>query len=278
MMPFIGEKASFMNKMQKALAELSEMDELAAMRSPVHRLHPGAKLITTIAYIMITLSFGKYDLPGLVPMVLWPAMMFSLSGVKVRTCFYKLRIVLPLVMAVGLFNPFFDWQTILTIGNIAISGGVISMITLMLKGVFSLMASFLLMATTKIDSLCAALRKLHVPAILVSLLQLTYRYVGVMTEELAVMTDAYHLRAPGQKGIHISAWGSFLGQLLLRSMDRAQELYSSMILRGYHEHFHYADIDRFRGRDALYMLVSVLLFVLLRYGNISQLVGGLVVR
>ena len=277
-MPFIGEKASFMNKMQKALAELSEMDELAAMRSPVHRLHPGAKLTTTIAYIMITLSFGKYDLPGLVPMVLWPAMMFSLSGVKVRTCFYKLRIVLPLVMAVGLFNPFFDRQTILTIGNIAISGGVISMITLMLKGVFSLMASFLLMATTKIDSLCAALRKLHVPAILVSLLQLTYRYVGVMTEELAVMTDAYHLRAPGQKGIHISAWGSFLGQLLLRSMDRAQELYSSMILRGYHEHFHYADIDRFRGRDALYMLVSVLLFVLLRYGNISQLVGGLVVR
>lgn len=277
-MPFIGEKASFMNKMQKALAELSEMDELAAMRSPVHRLHPGAKLITTIAYIMITLSFGKYDFPGLVPMVLWPAMMFSLSGVKVRTCFYKLRIVLPLVMAVGLFNPFFDRQTILTIGNIAISGGVISMITLMLKGVFSLMASFLLMATTKIDSLCAALRKLHVPAILVSLLQLTYRYVGVMTEELAVMTDAYHLRAPGQKGIHISAWGSFLGQLLLRSMDRAQELYSSMILRGYHEHFHYADIDRFRGRDALYMLVSVLLFVLLRYGNISQLVGGLIVR
>ena len=277
-MPFIGEKASFMNKMQKALAELSEMDELAAMRSPVHRLHPGAKLITTIAYIMITLSFGKYDLPGLVPMVLWPAMMFSLSGVKVRTCFYKLRIVLPLVMAVGLFNPFFDRQTILTIGNIAISGGVISMITLMLKGVFSLMASFLLMATTKIDSLCAALRKLHVPAILVSLLQLTYRYVGVMTEELAVMTDAYHLRAPGQKGIHISAWGSFLGQLLLRSMDRAQELYSSMILRGYHEHFHYADIERFRGRDALYMLVSILLFVLLRYGNISQLIGGLVVR
>ena len=277
-MPFIGEKASFMNKMQKALAELSEMDELAAMRSPVHRLHPGAKLITTIAYIMITLSFGKYDLPGLVPMVLWPAMMFSLSGVKVRTCFYKLRIVLPLVMAVGLFNPFFDRQTMLMIGNIAISGGVMSMITLMLKGVFSLMASFLLMATTKIDSLCAALRKLHVPAILVSLLQLTYRYVGVMTEELAVMTDAYHLRAPGQKGIHISAWGSFLGQLLLRSMDRALELYSSMILRGYHEHFHYADIERFRGRDALYMLVSILLFVLLRYGNISQLIGGLVVR
>ena len=37
----------------------------------------------------------------------------------------------------------------------------------------------------------------------------------------------------GQKGIHISVWGSFLGQLLLRSMDRAQALYESMELRGF---------------------------------------------
>ena len=264
--------------MQKALAELSEMDELAARKSPVHALHPAAKLLTTIAYILITLSFDKYDLSGIIPMVLWPVLMYQISGVELRTCFYKLRIVLPLVMVVGLFNPFFDKEIMLTIGGVGVSGGVISMSTLMLKGVFCLMASFLLMATTKIDSLCAALRKLHVPAMMVSLLQLTYRYVGVMTEELAVMTDAYHLRAPGQKGIHISAWGSFLGQLLLRSMDRAQELYASMLLRGYHDHFHYADIERFKLRDALFMAGCILFFILLRYGNIAQLLGGLVIR
>ena len=40
-----------MNKMQKALHELSEMDELAARSTPLHALHPAAKLITTIAYI-----------------------------------------------------------------------------------------------------------------------------------------------------------------------------------------------------------------------------------
>jgi cobalt/nickel transport system permease protein len=162
--------------------------------------------------------------------------------------------------------------------GLAVSGGVISMLTLMLKGVFCLMASFLLMATTPIDSLCAALRKLHVPGMIVTLLLLTYRYVGVMTEELAVMTDAYHLRAPGQKGIHVSAWGSFLGQLLLRSMDRAQELYSSMLLRGYHEHFHYAPVKPARTADGLYTLGCVALFLLLRFVNVAQLLGSLFVR
>jgi cobalt/nickel transport system permease protein len=267
-----------MNKMQKALHELAEMDELAARSSPIHALHPAAKLISTIVYILVTLSFDKYDLSGLVPMVLWPILLFQVSGVEVRSCFYKLRIVLPLVMAVGLFNPFFDRAIVLRIGNLAVSGGVISMLTLMLKGLFCLMASFLMMATTPIDSLCAALRQLHVPKILVTLLLLTYRYVGVMTEELAVMTDAYHLRAPGQKGIHISAWGSFLGQLLLRSMDRAQELYSSMLLRGYHQHFHYADTKPFRTRDALYLAGCILFFLLLRYVRVAQLLGGAFVR
>ena len=267
-----------MNKMQKALRELSEMDELAVRSSAIHALHPAAKLLATVGYILVTLSFDKYDLAGLAPMLLWPALLFSVSGIEVRTCFYKLRIVLPLVMAVGLFNPLFDRAIILRLGSLTVSGGVVSMLTLMLKGVFCLMASFLLMATTPIDNLCAALRQLHVPRMLVTLLLLTYRYVGVMTEELAVMTDAYHLRAPGQKGVHVSAWGSFLGQLLLRSMDRAQELYSSMLLRGYHQHFHYADVRPFRRRDALYLLGCALVFALLRTVRIAQLLGAVIVR
>ena len=266
-----------MSKMDKALHEFAEMDELAARVSLIHGLHPAAKLIATIAYILLTLSFSKYDIGGLIPMVLWPVILFQLSGIDVRTCFHKLRIVLPLVMAVGLFNPFFDRAVILRLGRLAVSGGVISMLTLMLKGIFCLMASFLLMATTKIDSLCAALRALHVPKLLVTLLLLTCRYVRVMTEELAIMTDAYLLRAPGQRGIHISAWGSFLGQLLLRSMDRAQELYSSMLLRGYHERFHYAQIKEFCAKDALFLAANAVVFLFLRVAGISQLLGGIVV-
>ncbi len=267
-----------MNKMEKALRELSQMDDLAAQDSPIHRRSPIAKLLLTILYILLVLSFPKYEFSGLVVMLLWPVLLFQLSGIPLRTCFYKLRLVLPLVMAVGLFNPLFDRAPLLTLGTVRVSGGVVSMQTLMLKGLFCLMASFLLMATTPIDSLCAALRKLHLPAMLVTLLLLTYRYVGVMTEELAVMTDAYSLRAPGQKGVHVSAWGSFLGQLLLRSMDRAQELYNSMLLRGYHEHFHYAPLRPFTGTDLGCLLGGTAVLLLLRFMNLADWLGRLFVR
>lgn len=267
-----------MNKLELAIRELSETDRLTSMDSPVHRLSPLAKLLVTVIYIVITVSFGKYRLSGLFVMVLYPLFMFSASGIPVKTCFYKLRIVLPLVLAVGLFNPFFDKVPMLKIGGVVVSSGVISMITLMLKGVFSLMASFLLIATTPIDSICAALRKLHVPSFLVTLLLLTFRYVGVLTEEAAVMSQAYSLRAPGQKGVHISAWGSFMGQLLLRSMDRAEDLYASMQLRGFTGDFSYAKDVPFGAADAVFLIVCTAAFLVFRFTDIASLIGGLFMR
>ena len=86
-----------MNKMEKALWELSEMDELAAQDSPIHRLSPTAKLLTAIAYILVVVSYHKYDLSGLIVMLLYPVLLFQLSDIPISVCFYKLRIVLPLV-------------------------------------------------------------------------------------------------------------------------------------------------------------------------------------
>ena len=267
-----------MNKLETALRDISEMDRLAVKSSPVHGLSPLAKLLVTVAYIIVTVSFSKYQLGGLLIMIIYPLVMFSVSGISIGTCLYKLRIVLPLVMFVGLFNPIFDKAPMFRIGGVVVSSGVVSMITLMLKGVFCLMASFLLIATTPMDSICAALRKLHVPSMLVTLLLLTYRYIGVLTQEAAVMSDAYALRAPGQKGIHISAWGSFTGQLLLRSMDRAEDLYASMQIRGYHGEFPYAKSSPFGAKEAVFTIVCIGVFVLLRFVDVATLVGNLFVR
>ena len=266
-----------MDEITRAHGELREMDALAQGDSPVHRLHPLSKLLVTVFYIAIVVSFPKYDFSALAVMVLYPVVLFQAAGIPIGLCFYRLRIVLPLVCAVGLVNPFLDHTVVLRLGKLAVTGGWVSMVTLMMKGVFSLMASFLLIATTPMDSLCAALRRLHVPGILVTLLLLTYRYIGVLMEQVAVMTDAYRLRAPGQKGLHISAWGSFLGQLLLRSMDRAEELYSSMTLRGFRGEFYYADAPACRRSSLVFTAVCIALFLGARCFNISSLLGGLLI-
>lgn len=254
------------------------MGAMAGASSPVHALHPLSKLLITILYITTVVSFPKYDLSGLIVMVFYPVILFQIADIPVGLCFYRFRMVLPLLCAVGLANPFLDHTPLLQIGNITITGGILSMITLLLKGIFSLMASFLLIATTGIDAICASLRTLHVPEMLTTLLLFTYRYIGVMMHELAMMSQAYRLRAPGQKGIHVSAWGSFLGQLLLRSIDRAEEIYHSMTLRGFCGDFYYTDIPSWKLPSTIYLAGCLLFFFCARFFDISVLLGSLILR
>ena len=256
-----------MNQTERAGRELRAMDDLAAQDSFLHRLSPLSKLFVTIFYLAVVVSFPRYRLTALVWMALFPVAGYQLAGIALRTCFQKLRLVLPLVCAVGLLNPIFDRQIVAQIGTLAVSGGVVSMLTLVMKGVFCLLASFLLMATTTIEEICRALRQLH----------LTFRYIGVLLSEVSVMQEAYSLRAPGQKGVHISAWGSFLGQLLLRSMDRAEALYESMELRGFCGDFSYAVRRRGSAASWPYAILCPALMLLPRLVDLSALAGSLFV-
>ena len=86
----------------------------------------------------------------------------------------------------------------------------------MLKGILTVFASYILIATTSIGKICHALRLLHVPKILVTEILLIYRYITVLLDEVRKMTQAYELRAPGRRGIAFREWGSFAGLLLLR--------------------------------------------------------------
>lgn len=232
----------------------------------VNEIHPLVKLCVTILYIMLLVSFPKYDLAGVIRFLAYPAAMFILSENALRQALGRMKVVLLLVCLVGIANPFLDRTEILRLGSFTVTGGMISMVTLMCKGVLAVLASYLLIATTTIEKLCYALRLLHLPKIFVTQILLIYRYAGLLMGEAERMRQAYALRAPRQKGVHIRAWGSLTGLLLLRSMDRADTVYESMCLRGYQGEFPMENRVACRGRDVVYLVGWLSVLVLLRTG------------
>lgn len=153
------------------------------------------------------------------------------------------------------------------------------MAALFFKAGFAVAASYLLIATTTVEEICYALRKLHVPQILVTVLLLIYRYLVLMLKEADRITQAYRLRAPGERGIRKSAWGSLAGQMLLRSMDRAQTVYDSMTLRGFHGEFLLSAGRRFLPgwQSISYGLFWGAAFAALRFVPVFYVVGSLFV-
>jgi len=254
--------------------EIVNMDDMLAGASYIHRRHPLAVFLAVLIYIVSVLSVGIYNLQSLLLLVIFPIVMYRISGISLRTAFYKLRYILPILIFVGIWNPILDKRTAFCLGSFAVSYGILSFVTLLIKGCLSLLAAFLLMSTVGIEKLCYSLRLIKVPEMLVVLVLLTYRYAALIGNEARIMWDAYSMRSPGQKGIRYDAWGSFLGQLLLRSMDRSKEVYKSMQMRGFTGNFYYAYNRKMDFSDWMFIVVSILSVVILRFADVS-LIGSL---
>ena len=264
-----------MSKIGSAIHEIQYMDQMANKDQWVNRIHPLVKFVLTCLYIGIVVSFNKYDLIGLLGMTVYPICMFNLADVSFADSLKRLKVVLPLVCIVGIFNPFFDKIPVTYMG-IATTTGILSMITLMVKGILTVLASYLLIATTTIEKICYGLSVIHVPQVLITQILLTYRYISLLLNEVHLITSAYSLRAPKQKGIHFKVWGTLTGQLLLRSMDRATVVYESMTLRGYEGNFSYMGRRvRFALSDIVYFVIWLGIFILCRKVPIIWLAGSI---
>ncbi len=267
-----------MGKISDAIYEVHYMDMLAGKDSPIHRVHPLVKLIVTVAYVWFTVSFNKFNVTGLITMVVYPVTLFSVSEVSFGHSIKKLRIILPLVILMGIFNPFFDREPRFLLYGLTVTDGMVSGLTLIIKGIFTVLGAYLLIATTRIEAICYALNLLHVPEILVTQILLTYRYITVLLSEANHIFEAYSLRAPFQKGIHHKVWGSLIGQLIFRSIDRATALYDSMVLRGYNGNFRHSQLPKARWQDFAYLFTWGAAFAVLRYTSLTTLIGNLFVR
>lgn len=264
-----------MPNIMNSLYNMRILDDLARKETTIHRLHPLAKLLTTVSYLTVVVSFGKYEISGLIPLLFYPVMVFVLAELPVGPIIKRMLLASPLIIGIGILNPFFDHQIFLLSG-IEISRGWITFLSLLIKSALTVSAALLLIATTGMDRLAGALRMLKVPRIFVIQLLLTYRYISVLMEEVARTLRAYSLRAPEQKGIHRSAWGSLAGQLLLRTFDRAQRIYEAMCLRGFTGEYHTGNYGKIIVWDLTYIVGWVLFFIATRIYNIPMLIGSLI--
>ena len=264
-----------MSNIMNSLYNMRILDDLARKDTIIHKIHPLVKLLTTVSYLTVVVSFGKYDIGALLPLLLYPSMIFALAEIPVKPIFMRILLVLPLMIGIGILNPFFDHEIFL-LGDIEISRGWVTFLSLLIRSALTVTAALLLIATTGMDRLGGALRMLKIPRIFVLQLLLTYRYISVLMEEVARSLRAYSLRAPNQKGVHRSAWGSLAGQLILRTFDRAQRIYEAMCLRGFTGEYLTGGFGRIRVWDLVYLAGWVLFFAVARLYNIPMIIGSLI--
>lgn len=224
-----------MNSFVKAIFDLDELEQYGRRPLAVNKWSPVLKILWTLAFIVLVSAVGKYSLSRVLVLAVYPVLMVAYLDIPYKNFLSKLLIPAVLSISLGIANPFFDRAIVLNLGGFGISGGVLSLITLFIKGMLTVSASLILVSTTSISGIGDGLLAMKVPKRLVMLLLLMYRYITVLLNETGRTIEAYQLRSGGRKGIHISSWGSLVGQIMIRSYRRSEEIYNAMQLRGYGE-------------------------------------------
>lgn len=258
-----------------AIIDLKRLDLLAESNSQIHALDARAKVLVTSIFVLLVVSFDRYELVRLVPFFLFPGVMIALAKLPPYYLARKIALISPFVLMVGLFNPVFDRAVLYHIGQFGISGGWISLVSLLIRSTLTVGAAFILVATTGFTTLCLALERLGVPQIFAVQLLFLHRYIFVLAEETGRTSRARELRSCGKKGLGIASFGSLAGHLLLRTWQRAERIHTAMQARGFIGQFHVHRQSCFGAQDLYFVLGWSLLFISLRIFDISSTIKGL---
>ena len=122
----------------------------------------------------------------------------------------------------------------------ATDAGLTFFATVILKSWLSVTAAVLLTSTTPAYNLLASLRWLRLPAILVSIVMLMYRYLFVLVDEVQRLMRARTARSAaidsnsgGSLMWRAKGTGGMAGSLFIRTLDRSDRIYLAMLARGY---------------------------------------------
>jgi len=266
-------------KIDRAFYDIGHLDQLAETDTPLHRLDPRAKLLTTIVFIFCVVSYDKYEIAGLLPFFLFPAVLIGLGNLPLGFLLRKLLLVSPFVIFIGIFNPWLDRAVFWQLGPVNITGGWLSFFSLLLRFTLTVGAALLLVASSGFPTLCMAMEKLGTPRIFTVQLLLLHRYLFILTGEAIRMIRAHSLRSFSGKGrITFRVFLQMLGNLLLRTIDRAQRVHLAMLSRAFSGEIRVLRKFRFGYSEVFFVAGFCVFFLTLRFTGVTALLGRLVLE
>lgn len=250
-----------MNKLAEALASFEHIESLARQDSLIHRLSPLIKLMSVLLGIIIVITTPMKRIDILMILIIVVLIAARIAQIPPMMIFKRALIGLPFSLCMGLSHILLIRDPVNVYG-LQLSTGMLNCLGIILKTGLTLSLVLLLMATTTMDAISAVLLSLHVPSLVILQLEMTYRYIFVLVEEVRLMSEAYSLRSG--EGIKMKDMGSFVGHVLIRATKRARDVDDAMILRGYDSRLTYVDPWVIRAEDVFLLLMLIGLMVIIK--------------
>ena len=267
-----------MTAASRALDQLTALDDLARRNTFLANVDSRAKLIVVLALLFTVASFDPHDITRPIPLVLFFTIALSLGQIPWTVVLTRLIVASPFAVLIAIWNPLFDTTPVAIGGGLELSAGWFSFLSVLMRFAFALGGVLVLIATTGFNEICRAARSLGMPVVLVSQLLLLYRYFFVIADEVSRMLRSHSLRANGTHRPALRVARSMLGELLLRSLARAERVHAAMLCRGFTGTMPVRRRTKLGFGDILFAGLWLCYFAIVRTYDLTELVGQALLR
>lgn len=202
--------------------------------SPLHGAPAEVKIVCLVLFVLAVVStprelFWPFGVYALIIVVIW-----QVARIPLRWVLPRMLIEAPFIVLAVLL-PFAEGGERVSVAGMQLSvTGLYAAWGIVIKGSLGVAASLTVAATTTARELPVALSRLHVPAVIVSVLTLMIRYIDVLTAEARRMRMARISRGDSPRTLHqVGATAKSVGALFLRSYERGERVYLAMLSRGF---------------------------------------------
>ncbi len=213
-----------------------------AYRSKLRRLDPIAKLALSSAAVIICLSCGGIW-TGICTLIMMGALTTLWGGVRPRVFLRFLRFPLAFLI-IGCVTIMVNRHPAgtpvlfgLPVGGAVwgvTSGSLLHGFGIICKSMGVIASVYFLTLNTPMTDLTFALRRLHVPQLLIELMDLIYRFIFVLSDTASSIRTAQQSRL-GYTGFRrsITSLGTLASMVFLRAWSKGDHVYSALESRGY---------------------------------------------
>ncbi len=248
--------------------------------SILHSLDGRIKLISII--LIIIYAVYTTDIFILAVTEVYLLLLILISKISFTNALKRILLLLPFGGFIAVFQPFIrpgDVIYVLPFGIDITYQGLIFGILLMSRLIVSLTAIVFLSSVTPMQDIISSFRKLGMPREFAMMLSLMIRYLFMFYEELEKIRNA-------QKSRNFSIWnkkisyiwrlkqiGYTIAMMFLRSYERGETVYYSMLSRGYSDHSNiYNSNNKLMSFDYTFIVFTVLLVLILELMNYTSLI------
>jgi cobalt/nickel transport system permease protein len=197
------------------------LDRYSRLASPIHRLPASLKLVVALAIVVSVVSV-PFRVAWFFPTIaVFLLLVVGLSRIPWKFVFGRLLLLEPLAFGVAAMA-------------LLQHNGLNVFLSILTKSTLCLLTMILASNTTPFSETLVSMRRIKVPQLLVTVLALAYRYLFVLIDEGERIQRARNSRTFSRsKRKQWLSNASLIGQLFLRSTERAEKIYAAMTSRGW---------------------------------------------